>query len=412
MKNNKIKEVREISAFFIIFLSFLLFRPSPTLLLGPALGMRIMDLILILLLLGFIFLYKKKKYSIDLNFIILTSLIFLQLFSILFANLKGNVTIEDLFEIFRPVLYLLIYIVIKEITTIRSLNLIYSLLSATLLLGFIELYNLMNLNNLLMYIYDYSKSRNIDSTNWRIVGSFYNPNYYGYFLSIIANLSFVLILYNFRMKYSVLIFLASFYLLFFTGSRTALISVSASLIITIVLFLLKRKNVSSFKKIVITFIILGFSLLFLPMLSDFLSQNFRRYNDSANMSLNFFARVNVWEYSLGWISGNILLGNGPGKSIIKSFDNNYIIILFRYGLVTLLIFLFFIVKTYTLAFKKYFYETNINLTASSLIMISMVNILMITMLTAIPFDFLQTGSLFIASVGVYYSIIGGEKNYG
>ena len=117
--------------FFIIFVAFLLLRPSPTLVLGPSLGMRLMDLIIILLLIGFIFLKRNKKYALDINFIILSLLLFLQLFSILLANFKGNVTIEDLFEIYRPVLYLLIYLIVKETANLKSLNVLYSLISLT-----------------------------------------------------------------------------------------------------------------------------------------------------------------------------------------------------------------------------------------------------------------------------------------
>lgn len=408
MINNK--DENKVNYFFVFFIIVLMFRPSPTLLLGPVIGLRMMDLILLIFLLVYIFYKRSESYKIDNTTLILMIMLVSQCISMFFSIFYHEVLIEDLFEIFRPVLYVVTYIVIKKYYTFTSLNYVYTAIFFTLLLGFIELHNFFNLENVLKYLYDHTKSRAIDSTSWRIVGSFYNPNYFGYYLALIVNLSLIMVLFQVRTKYSLFIFSFSLYLLFFTGSRTALISVGVGLLITIVLYLLKHTGIKVYKKLIILFCILSFTLFIAPNIIEYLNQNFKRFNDFENISHNFYTRVAVWDYSLQWIKERPLFGNGPGKAIIESFDNNYIIILFRYGIVGLIIFLLLLVKLYIRAFSNFFKSNNMNITIASLVIISVLNILNVTMLTAIPFDFIQTGTLFICCIAIYNALVGSISN--
>ncbi|QHA93675.1 O-antigen ligase family protein [Bacillus sp. N1-1] len=398
----------------ILLILFVILRPSPTLLLGPSFGMRLIDFIS-LLVVAFVFINVKDKIiPKDINVLFLLFIFFIELISLFFSIFYNQVIIQDAFEIYRPFTYLLLFITVYNLDIFHSgyskkyikiLNFVIWIIIAFSLL---ELTNLLDFRNVLQYIYDYGKSRGINSTSQRIVGTFYNPNYNALFLNVLINIFFTLLIYH-KKKYFLFMTIILTILLLYTGSRTGVISLIVSLAVILLLTLFVSNNIIKLRiKIKLLIAALLISLITISFIYPYIMESFKRFRDIENIQLNFTTRVDAWETAIVYFKLHPLLGNGPGKAIMDSFDNNYILIIFRNGLIGLCLYLLFLLYNIFLPLTKIFGK-RINEVIISHIYIGVITPYLIFMLSSIPFHYLQTGFVFIIILAIYSSFIRGNK---
>lgn len=178
----------------------------------------------------------------------------------------------------------------------------------------------------------------------RIIGTLGNPNYLGFLSVAFSYWALAKVVLNRELSY-LAVFSLAIVMLLFSQSRTA---VFVFLVIGCV-FLLGVFVGSTFKfeqKIKIFFsifflialIVVAFFLADGSSLFAYLGSGFRSVleNGLVNQS-SFSARLDIWDWYLGMIVQEPWLGFGPSKGffLYDFADNNFILVLFRYGLIGL-----------------------------------------------------------------------------
>jgi O-antigen ligase len=171
-------------------------------------------------------------------------------------------------------------------------------------------------------------------------------------------------------------------LIFLTQSRTAVVALAFS----VVIFLLFVFDVSIMRRIV--FLIGSLVLFYLLYLAvnyynlEYIIIGFESILTGDNSSTNI--RVNNFREALSWFSESVLFGYGPAKAIHPTvIDSEYALIIGRYGLVGIAIFLmylFFYTQQCVTVWKKYRINTarELDLIYISILFISFSIVLMIT----------------------------------
>lgn len=405
---NELRKQNINSIILIILATFIIFRPTPTRILGTSLGLKLADLLLFSLVL-IVFVRDHKLISPkSKSLIFLVSLLFIEIFALGRSMFIHTILLEDIFELFRPILYVALYLAVYKITnyeilSIRQLKKAMNVFAFLIITSYVQLFNLFNIKYFMSFIYEVSKSRTMDInvSIWRVSGTFTNPNYFGFFLTFVACFMLVLgLIGKKKLKFLMYFFIISI-LVLFTGSRTAVICELLSAFIILVIYfrsLSKSKKVTrliktSFLTLLILFVIMYF-------VSPLIFEKFGRFSNIYNIKLNFIARYEAWQSALDiWII-NPILGNGPYKAYMDSFDNNYVLILYRNGLVGLLSFMAFFANNITKSFKIY---KRVDIKGISIYGIAMVGVnisLLVSMLTAVTYNFIQTGSIYILLVAI------------
>ena len=343
----------------LIPILILIFFPFPSKVLGYSTALYISDMVLIsYLLFGAI----NNRYKIPLNntTYLLIGMMVVNIIGIIIGVLKGYAEIRQLMEIVRTSEWIIIHIynynLIKrnqevETAFLKSIKVILLLLIPFVI---IELFNLPG-KNLLRNFYELSKSGNIYQYYNRISGPLRNPNFLGIFMIIILN--FVLIS-NYKLMTKVLFAIISIGIIYFTGSRTAII-IS---IITIIITCLTNLKINRSRKEIIKSIIAIITILLVCLLV--IQKNSKlfysvRINELKDDMDDFSGRSQIWEKYEKDIQANILVGNGIVKSNEIIFDNLYIQYMYYYGIVGIIVLICLFVKNIAKIYKLYILEKDL-----------------------------------------------------
>ncbi|MHB8983811.1 MAG: glycosyltransferase [Carboxydocellales bacterium] len=295
--------------------------------------------------------FRKQKLSLekDSNFgRIMVALITATVVSIIFAALFLNYrfSFRDVFELVKPLKYYLIVLFVANINfTGRSFNKLLKYLwifcGLFILAGLLEYLNPGGFKDFLLP-YAPEKVAHARLASQRIMGLFGNPNYTGIFLMLVINLAFSFLLFQKNklkaiVLYLIIINLAGIMLLL-SMSRTALLATLISLGYLLVRALLLNRIA---KRQVIG--VLGVVLIVVAVFSGFYGQKFLwRFEEGVNLgtSTSFQAKLVLWKESIKLIKQSPVFGWGPAKEEMTTLvDNEYLLIMRRYGLVGLLIYL-------------------------------------------------------------------------
>lgn len=235
--------------------------------------------------------------------------------------------------------------------------------------------------------------------NSRVIGTIGNPNFFGGLMMIFLLFYFALFLFDQQgfwqnKRKNIALVAVTWMSLLLTVSRTAIIAVTGGLFVAALVFLVlkKGKKLKPLAKMLIAFLIIGilsnfFITFTMAAYEDvvrpvyftvkytvedsvysvwdyfFAAEDENRDEDRAdreddrersrgdhgvayrmadtvNEGLSIFARFNVWEEHFAIAQGSIIIGNGPEKGEYQeaAVDNEYLLILRRYGLVGLALF--------------------------------------------------------------------------
>ena len=267
------------------------------------------------------------------------SLLIIALFFSIFNNLLKYFFVSsfDLRNFFYINLFFCLMILVKYIKLSPSIMMVQSKITILLILVyFLESFNSVNIGfypeNFLMYGYS-------------------NPNVLAY--TLLVNLIYI---YIFKMKYKIIngVFsVVSMYLIFQTGSRTALLSGFFILIFFIFgdKIIEKLFRILSYISIVIPIIVVSLQstinkvfIYFIPDSLDF------------GKASNLNARDVVWNRTLTELSSsvtNIFFGVNGNSNLISTNTHNYLLfLLFREGLFSLILYLIILYRTILYKIKK------------------------------------------------------------
>lgn len=351
-------ESKKESSQILIPILILIFFPFPSKILGYSVALYISDIALLSYLL---FISIKNRYKIPLNntIYLMIGILFINIIGIIVGVLKGYAEIRQLTEIIRTFEWIIIYIyhynLMNENQKTEAVFLKAIKVVILMLIPFtiIELFNLPG-KDLLRNFYELSKSGNIFQYYNRISGPLRNPNFLGIFMTIILN--FILIS-NYKLRTKVFFSIISIGLIYFTGSRTAIIIA----VITISITYLINLKISKFKKeriknIIAIIIILVISMVVVQENSNlFYSVRMNEIKDDIE-DLN--GRSQIWEKYEDDIQKNILIGNGIVKSNEIIFDNLYIQYMYYYGLIGISILACLFIRNIYKICKLYMLEKN------------------------------------------------------
>ncbi len=290
-----------------------------------------------------IVIYKNKIFLWFFIFmiIILTSMLYASLF-------KGSILIiRDFWEPIKLLLYVSIFALVsslglkkEEIAYYYKLSILVFILSA--LVGFLQYMNIMNINELVTPYFAPTQMRGL-LVHGRIVGTSPNPNEFGGIMVLASSLSLSGILFMSNIKLRNLCWVALPVFIFaisLTLSRTALVSLVLSLL-TILLLYFKQVNINN--KLFRFILTASVGLIFIAILLQVVPEKaLFRFGQIFTFSeaTSFQARLNNWETHFIIWKESPWLGWGPGKETMGTIvDNEYLLILRRYGVIGLSAFL-------------------------------------------------------------------------
>lgn len=405
--------------YFLLFV--IIFRFTPTAFLGESLGMRLGDLIcyVTIVILLFFTLSKKDNLIITTPFIFLILMSLSDQISLIISLYNGVIVLNDAFELTRMIIYILIYLVSFSYFRISKnkigqidFKIIQIIMIIIYVITFVEIYYDSSILNFLSNLYSFEKSRGISAYSIRTVSMFANPNYYGIFLSVVFNIFYYLLLISNTKKNTLMLSLNLLVItlcVFSTGSRTAfLVLIFGFLYNNLYLFIL---NKITRKKII--FIIMILSVLVFYFIGNSTNKYqmagpsiFSRVLDIQNTSESLNERFEIWDRNNKDLKDSIIFGNGPNKSEVRVFDNNYLFILYRNGMVGLVIFVTLLLIEFFKSQINIIRKKNIN---ESIVYSNIILMISVSLYSTSLFFNLQTGLLLMIIIGWYSALIRGEQ---
>jgi len=270
------------------------------------------------------------------------------LFSMTYASLvKDYPPIgRDFWELGKLLEYLLIFALVANLDIssiyIRSCyntTLVVFLCSA--LFGLAQYLNLGSINTVVSPYYAPTKAQGI-LLSGRITGTMGNPNEFGALMVLAFSLSLsgVMVFQQKRLRLFLWGCLAVFGLtIVLTGSRSSLVALGVAIIFILLKFptLIKgRRIVQIGGRVIIGLVVIGLLVVTLAP-----AASFSRFIELTNISsaTSWQARVKLWRDTLALWKLSPLFGWGPGKSTMTTdVDNEWLLLLRRYGIVGGLIF--------------------------------------------------------------------------
>lgn len=395
----------------LVFLFFILFKPTPTLLLGPAIGMKTPEVIFIILSIVFLYLYGSYLKSIPL-FTWIFSLFIIEIVSQFKGTLINVVLINDLVELIRPAEFILA-IIVGSLLCEKGSRLYYDKLTILIIVSFVIFsififFDFMGFKSVSSVLFEVSKSRGHSEINtkniWRLASTFTNPNYFGLFCCAISGVLLYRLL-NFWLALDAILFCIFTSFVILSGSRTGLLSLVC--IFTAILFVdLTTKGIKTKVRLLSYGSIFIFSLIALPKLYEVGQKILWRFTNVENMEESFGARVDAWSSALVTIESNLIIGVGSNKSVVTSLDNNYLMILYKNGVLGLLIVSFVLLITLNIGFKLYNKSKLEDHYGSciAVLLLSSVLVIIVGMFTAVP---LYMSHLFIP----FFMLVGYSFTY-
>lgn len=257
---------------------------------------------------------------------------------------------RDFFEIAKLVEYFLIFAFVANLNLKREDFKKYYIFAIFIFLisaafGFIQYFDLFHDFN--ESFIEYIAPKHLDE--WlgqrRIVGTAGNPNEFGILMVMASSLALIGTLWIKRINFKILSFISFIvfsFVIILTLSRSALIAFLTSLAFILLLkypqkFGLKGKIRLIFL-ILPTIIILGLIVIQIAP-PKFIMRITSALNIEADVS--FQNRLNIWRENLNIWKQSPIFGWGPGKDAMTTIvDNEWLLLLRRYGIVGVIIFIF------------------------------------------------------------------------
>jgi hypothetical protein len=399
------------SGWLFIFLIIFLFKPTPVNFLGPEIGMKIPDVMFVFIMILYLSVHRVIVRLGAITYTIAFLVVF-ELLSQVIGATSHDIVINDLVELIRWPIFLLALICGYSMGA-KSEKIIFSggvLIVFILFIVFsmVLFFDFSGSKEIIANFYEVGKSRGHSEINvyniWRLSSTFTNPNYFSFFCSTMVIWFFYCFLTIGKLRNAVF-FLAFLGMLLLTGSRTGL--VSFFVVFTCIIFLdfftngLKSSRSKWMYGSMLT------SLIFvIPFVVEFLSKLLWRYANTKNIQVNIDARILAWKEVMGSISENILFGVGSNKSEVSSIDSNYVLLLYKNGLLGLLLVLFLFFLSFRVGYKLYIKSNKVDSYDNRLSVLLLVStsVMLIGMLTAIPFYMTHLSVPFIFILGYTESI--------
>lgn len=345
----------------LISILILIFFPFPSKIIGYSKALYICDIALMLCLI-MIMIRNRFKIRKTNSLIFLGIFFMLNILGIIIGVIKNGSSLRQFTELIRNVEWIVIYIFFNNIFSIysdkytnsgeeieKTLKKVFSVIYIVLIpFIIIELFNLPG-KDILRNFYEFEKSGNIFQYYNRIVGPFRNPNMLGIWTVIFVEAVFC---FNYKPIVKVLMLISGLGIIYFTGSRTAMIIIIIIIGIVFIKQLTSKKNVKNISKYILVLIIVAIMLV--PIIEKnsqlFYSIRFNNINDSME---DIGGRTDIWNKYMQSIEDNLLLGNGIVKSDDIIFDNLYIQYIYYYGLIGLATLAVFFIRNLYNAWKLY-----------------------------------------------------------
>jgi len=401
--NNLIINIREL-LIIIIGLSIIL----PGIQLTPSFPEIRPEEFLIYSLFPFIFLHNITSNSLNEHSLKFTKYYLLFLFLAMVSTIYGvqilnvNTGSRDMVEFIKMGKYLLIFLAVassnpteRDLKILLNTFLVVMIFSATI--GILQFYNIFGFSSLTGPIYLGEK---IFKVNERLTGTFTNPNSYSVVLGFSIIISLVQLLtektHNRKLFY---VFTLGFFsiCILITGSRTGLAAILFSLIILLLLFL--RFNIKNIKSIIPIIVLLGVSFTVGVYYAgqDIVSRLSSGVNFLENESL--LMRIYAWYLNIQLIIQSPILGWGPAKEMFTTVvDNEYILIVRRYGIVGGLAFMMIYFYPLWVSFKNFIQSKG---DKYALIFTVTIVFFLISNLTNSVYNHIQTMDTWFIILGVY-----------
>lgn len=263
----------------------------------------------------------------------------IQLFSIFYGKYFHGVQTgyKDFVEVIRVGSYLLIVIVLSrvqlgEFDYRKLMWFILLIFFASALIGLFQYFSVLSFDSITAPLYSENRVWHV---NTRMFGTFVNPNTYGTFISIGILLCVALMYHEKTISlkfYLFFIFLALFWTLVLTESRTALVTLFTGIVTYVLIYniYLKGNLIASIRSIVVFAII--FIILFAVMSSALIDRfsTLLTFMEDPSWQMRLFA----WYINFNLFLESWLFGFGPAfHQFTPTVDSDYILILRRYGIV-------------------------------------------------------------------------------
>ncbi len=272
------------------------------------------------------------------------------------SSFKGQpVAGRDFWEIAKPLLYFLIFVLvasdrINPAKLKRYYKFILLILAFSAVVGFLQYLNFAGINRIVSPYYAPTQIQGL-LVHRRITGTTPNPNEFGALMVLASSLALsgTLFFREYRMRRLCwAVFPFYIFSLVLTVSRTSIISLFVSFATIMFLFFKKRGLRRSFVRLFIV-ILLGF-IIGLLILQFTPAKALSRFGELTTFTsaTSWQARIHNWEthYTI-WLKSP-WLGWGPGKADMGTVvDNEWLLLLRRYGVVGLAAFLSLFGSIYT-----------------------------------------------------------------
>ena len=316
------------------------------------------------ILFGGNFINKKTKNIIGACIVLLISISFSTLYGL--ANLGIQFLLRDIYEIFKPIIYTFtyIYVVNSKLDPYRVNEILkFSLYNLVIISLFaVTQYFLPGPLDFITYIY-VEETQYASFSGARVTGTMANPNDFGLLMVFGLALSFYNAAVNPKKPLLNVLFIILLLVgVILSGSRTCFI---LSFIVLLLNFI-KIVNIRLYyrRSVALSFIIIILGLIFVGATDQsVLTRQMELLGNLANIKA-WESRVYAVVYTLKIISEQWMIGHGPAKEafIGSNIDNEYIVILFRYGVIGLITHLLYVLtmmrNNVFLSLRKLIFQNN------------------------------------------------------
>lgn len=398
--------------FFFAFILALLFVP-PFNLPGISFKFQIIDFFFPLMVSWII--WKKRdvfKLAYVRNLILFVGVIIV---SILFNSKKNS--FNDFFEVYDILKYIAVFIVFKEIYQPKIKRIAFDIAFILLLLfNLLHYHDIFGFNEVIMPYFCGDHSIHLLTFGYNSIGEPATKRMLGVIGNPNNNAILFIIFFIFYLPKKgwttkeMIFFYLSVIAVSACQSRTGIIAFAVIFIFNFILIKWKWWKIALHSTFVTLFLVLFFNLsAFSSYLQlDFLTQKKQKkdyimslFNEEGFQGTSWQKRVEIWKNLLGESVHKPIFGHGPQKNHFYEqklySENEYVLVIWRYGLVGIIVFLFI----YLIPIRNILKNARGDIEAKNILMLIL--LFMISSLTNVPLSNTTLAPLFFLLMGSYYA---------
>ncbi|MFH4358374.1 O-antigen ligase family protein [Vibrio diabolicus] len=335
---------------FLFPLIFILLMPYPGFIGSSALRMVDILTLLIPLLFVLVIAVSKKRIPTHVIYFIFYLLLAVQIFAI-FTSTTSISFISDILELYKLILCFTCFVYGLIVSPyVNQEKVRYAIWFVTFCIAIVCIFQFIFGPSIFYYMFS---GRGVDAINTqftsRIIGTLGNPNFVAIYFSSVFFFFFNDYLKH-KEKINLIFSVSCFLLLLLTQSRSTLIYFI--IVFYICFILIMFCNWLNYKeKFKFIFIVSSISIICVFMFTLLLNSGYLRYvatgfefvvKNGLSEQSSFSGRVLMWNFYMDLIKEKPFFGYGPSKDyfMFSVADNNYIFILFKYGLFGLICYIF------------------------------------------------------------------------